>query len=287
MWSTICSGWLQSQAAESLSPHPFMVAKQPTPVLRRLSIVHCRCGRSMPGSSSGSTNLCSLNWSAACYSSIQRHMSQSHLEKSSGVECRCWRACSANGCCDFRRACGGISVAVLWRRWSSSLVAFRDRGGQLLLGTALAVRCRQKSGVGWPEWRAGNRRLTCKAVLSVVSSFLVWELLHQTGEQYSVTEKTCAWVEVCRVLVKVPQVVPDRQCIRATRADVLADKFSRCWRNVSMQSSLTLRYVRAAWNWSLLLSTVMLSSWLASRLFRWNTEDIILATESFRRQFVR
>ena len=59
-----------------------------------------------------------------------------------------------------------------------------------------------------------------KVVLSVVSSFLVWELLHQTGEQYSVPEKTNAWVEVRRVLVKAPQVVPARWRIRATRADV-------------------------------------------------------------------
>ena len=49
-----------------------------------------------------------------------------------------------------------------------------------------------------------------KAVLSIMSSFLVWELLHQTGEQYSAAEKTSAWVKVCRVLVKAPQVVPDK-----------------------------------------------------------------------------
>ena len=35
------------------------------------------------------------------------------------------------------------------------------------------------------------------------------------------------------------------------------------------------------------LSTVMLSLWLASRLFRWNVEDMVLAKESFRCQFVR
>ena len=54
-----------------------------------------------------------------------------------------------------------------------------------------------------------------KAVLSIMSSFLVWELLHQTGEQYSAAEETSAWVEVCRVLVKAPQVVPDKRHIRA------------------------------------------------------------------------
>ena len=67
-----------------------------------------------------------------------------------------------------------------------------------------------------------------KAVLSVMSSFLVWELLQQTGEQYSLAAKTSAGVEVHRVLVKAPQVVSDKRIIRATRADVLADKFSRC-----------------------------------------------------------
>ena len=58
-----------------------------------------------------------------------------------------------------------------------------------------------------------------KAVLSVMSSFLVLKLLHQTGEQYSAAEKTSAWVEVRRVLAKAPQVVPDKRCIRATRAE--------------------------------------------------------------------
>ena len=67
-----------------------------------------------------------------------------------------------------------------------------------------------------------------KAVLSVMSSFLVWELLQQTGEQYSFAAKTSAGVEVHRVLVKAPQIVSDKRIIRATRANVLADKFSRC-----------------------------------------------------------
>ena len=120
--------------------------------------------------------------------------------------------CSTNGHHYFRRACGGISVAVLWRSWFSSLVAFRYR-----VRTA-ASRC-SVGGVGdaMParigSWLTGvvRRQLETirKAVLNVMSSFLVW-LLHQTGEQYLAVEKTNAWVEVRRVLVKAPQVVPDK-----------------------------------------------------------------------------
>ena len=83
-----------------------------------------------------------------------------------------------------------------------------------------------RSGVQATRDSVKQCRALCPA--SWCGSFLVWELLHQTGEQYSVAEKTSAWVEVRRVLIKTPQIVPDRRRIRAMRADVLADKFSRC-----------------------------------------------------------
>ena len=48
-----------------------------------------------------------------------------------------------------------------------------------------------------------------RVLLSVESSFFVWELLHHTGMQYSAAEKTGAWVEMRRVLVEAPHVVAD------------------------------------------------------------------------------
>ena len=64
-------------------------AKRPTPVRRRLSVVHCLRGRSSPSSSPGSsTNLCSLEWSAACHSSVHLRVSHVLLETSAGVDRR-------------------------------------------------------------------------------------------------------------------------------------------------------------------------------------------------------
>ena len=107
-----------------------------------------------------------------------------------------------------------------------------------------------------------------RALLSIESSFFVWELLHQTGVQYSATEKTSAWVELRRVLAIVPHVVPARRRIRAIWDIILADRLSRFWRNVRDPSSLTQRYVSEAWNWSILLLTLMLSSGPASLLLK-------------------
>ena len=40
--------------------------------------------------------------------------------------------------------------------------------------------------------------MVSRALLRFESSFFVWELLHQTGAKYSATEKTSAWVGMCR-----------------------------------------------------------------------------------------
>lgn len=49
MWSAVCSGSPHSHAAPSARPHFLMDAlKQPTPVRRRFSRVHCRRGSSSP-----------------------------------------------------------------------------------------------------------------------------------------------------------------------------------------------------------------------------------------------
>ena len=72
MWSTVCSSTPHSQAEVDLRPHFFINAPNlPTPVRRRLNVVHCLRGRSWPGTWSGVLMyLCSLVWSAASHSSV-------------------------------------------------------------------------------------------------------------------------------------------------------------------------------------------------------------------------
>ena len=84
------------------------------------------------------------------------------------------------------------SVAVLWSRSSSSLVAFRDSArtdaSLRMVGGAMPVRMG-----GWLAGVARRQPETVRrALLSVESSFFVWVLLHQTGAQYSAAEKTSA-----------------------------------------------------------------------------------------------
>ena len=162
-----------------------VAAKRPTPVRRRLSIVHCLRGRSLPNSSPGSsTNLCSLVWSAACHSSDHLRVSHIPLETSAGVDRRIWWACSEKGRRDFRRAHCGVFMATWWRRWCPLSVA--------LLDNAKTTASRRKVGgamlAGIGSWLIGVARrqleTVCRVLLSLVSSFLVCELLHQTGAQY-------------------------------------------------------------------------------------------------------
>ena len=74
MWSTVCSGAPHSQTEESLRPHFSMdELNRPTPVRRRLRVVHCFRGKSRPGTLCGSRmKLCSLQGGAASQSSFQR-----------------------------------------------------------------------------------------------------------------------------------------------------------------------------------------------------------------------
>ena len=92
---------------------------------------------------------------------------------------------AANGRRDFRRECGEISMAVLWRRRSSGLMAFQDRARTAAswhsVSGAIPARIQKKQGIG----------SLGKAVLSIVSSFLVWELLHQTGSSTPGREDQC------------------------------------------------------------------------------------------------
>ena len=78
MWSTVCSGAPHSQTEESLRPHFSMdELNRPTPVRRRLRVVHCFRGKSRPGTLCGSRmKLCSLEGGAASQSSFQRVLSQ-------------------------------------------------------------------------------------------------------------------------------------------------------------------------------------------------------------------
>ena len=126
-------------------------------------------------------------------------------------------------------------MAVLLSRWSSSLVAFRDSAmtdaSLRRVGRAIPVRM----GSWFADVARRQPETVRRTLLSVESSLFVWLLLHQTGAQYSAAEKTSAWVEMRRVLVEAPHVVTARRRIRATRDIVLADRFSRCWRNVSVR----------------------------------------------------
>ena len=76
MWSTVCSGAPHSQTEESLKPHFSMdELNRPTPVRRRLRVVHCFRGKSRPGTLCGSRmKLCSLEEGAASQSSFQVEM---------------------------------------------------------------------------------------------------------------------------------------------------------------------------------------------------------------------
>ena len=78
MWSTVCSGAPHSQTEESLRPHFSMdELNRPTPVRRRLRVVHCFRGKSRTGTLCGSRmKLCSLEGGAASQSSFQRVLSQ-------------------------------------------------------------------------------------------------------------------------------------------------------------------------------------------------------------------
>ena len=78
MWSTVCSGAPHSQTEESLRPHFSMdELNRPTPVRRRLRVVHCFRAKSRPGTLCGSRmKLCSLEGGAASQSSFQRVLSQ-------------------------------------------------------------------------------------------------------------------------------------------------------------------------------------------------------------------
>ena len=78
VWSTVCSGAPHSQTDESLRPQFSMdELNRPTPVRRRLRVVHCFRGKSRPGTLCGSRmKLCSLEGGAASQSSFQRVLSQ-------------------------------------------------------------------------------------------------------------------------------------------------------------------------------------------------------------------
>ena len=62
MWSTVCSGAPHSQTEESLRPH-FSMAElnRPTPMRRRLRVVHCFRGKSRPGTLCGSRISCAVS----------------------------------------------------------------------------------------------------------------------------------------------------------------------------------------------------------------------------------
>ena len=156
MWSTVCSGAPHSQTEESLRPHFSMdELNRPTPVRRRLRVVHCFRGKSRPGTLSGSRmKLCSLEGGAASQSSFQRVLSQDCFVTPGGAKSlRRW-ACWETGRRDFKRARVGLSWSILWRRWSSFAWALRH--------SARTAASRRKVGGAMPErmgkWLTGVAR---------------------------------------------------------------------------------------------------------------------------------
>ena len=151
----------------------------------------------------------------------------------------------ANGHRNLRRAHRDLSVVTLWRRRDSLACAFRERANvaasRLMLAGAIPAR------IG--SWFTGVVRrhpeMVIRVLLRAASSFLTWELRHQTGAQHSAAESTRDWVEIRSVFVAAPQVVQTRRHIRATRAVVFALTLSRCCLNVSVLSSFT-----QMWEWT-------------------------------------
>ena len=93
------------------------------------------------------------------------------------------------------------------------------------------------------RWMTGVARRDPETVhkefFSASCSFFVCELLHKTSAQYSVAEKTRAWLEMRRVFVAARQVVSAKRRIRETRDAVFADIFSWCcWKVRSGRASL-------------------------------------------------
>ena len=133
-------------------------------------------------------NECGLECSAARHSSFHLVLSQDRLETSSGVERRRRWACSANGRLDFRRAGEGLSEMTRWRMWSLSFAAFRVSARTAALRRMVGGAIPARMG----SWLTGVGRrhpaTVRMALLRTVFSCFVWELLHQTGAQYSAAE---------------------------------------------------------------------------------------------------
>ena len=134
------------------------------------------------------------------------------------------------------------------------------------------------------RWSTGVVR---RELFSAAFSFFVCRFLHQTSSQYSAAKNTRAWVEMQRIFVADPQLVPAWWRIRETWDVVFTDSFARCCQKARARSSFTPRNVSIASNCSPLPSTMTLSSCLASWLLRWNEDDMVFTTLSFKCQFLR
>ena len=152
IWSTVLF-WVAEIARGSVLKSPAFHGSSKTTNTGSEAIVHCLRGRSSPSSSPGSsTNLCSLEWSAACHSSD--HLRESHipLETSAGVDP------GAGGHAPRKTVVtlGGRVVGSLWGGGEGPHFGgseqCKDRG------LSPQERCRRGSEVGLSAWHVDSRR---------------------------------------------------------------------------------------------------------------------------------
>ena len=109
-------------------------------------------------------------------------------------------------------------------------------------GTIPARRGSRNTGVS-----LRHPEIIYKELLITTSTLLAWELLHQTGVQYSVVEKARACVEIVSILAEAPQVLSARQWMSATLVVTFDFKVSKGCLKDSILLNLTPRQVGVAW----------------------------------------
>ena len=162
-----------------------------------------------------------------------------------------------------------------------------------LRASAKATASRRSAAGVMPErigrWSTGMARRYTKTVskelFSTTSSFFVCWLLHQTSTQYSEAEKTRGGDS--NGLRCGSPGGSDEATYQGDSRCCFRDIFSRCCLKVGGPVKLHSKERRCCLELCGLPSTMTLSSRLAYRLLRWNEEDMVFATLSFWRQFLR
>ena len=193
---------------------------------------------------------------------------------------------SHTGCLDRRRTLGGLNMSSKDGRfvfaWICPITLETASCRRKLAGTMLLRTGSHGSGV--------ERRVPV-IVLSVVFSWtstrLTWALRHQTGAQYSATEKHSARAAVRSVDVCAPHVEPASLLMMLFLVRTFAAVFMRWSWYVSDRSRVTPRYtgfVSHFSDWPFSLTSIFR---LALALCRWKTHDTVLATLGCKRHFLQ